>query len=105
MENKNRAGHARINARGDCTDLASAGSGHRSENPSAFSRGECQAGLCIKKLRVKGFYYGYPDGLRVDLGDIQPVAWDRSIVGYEKAEDDVMQSEEAIRMRRQLEYR
>jgi hypothetical protein len=63
------------------------------------------AGLCIKKLRVKGFYYGYPDGLRIDLGDIQPVAWDRSIVGYEKAEDDIMQSEEAIRMRRQLEYR
>lgn len=63
------------------------------------------AGLCIKKLRVKGFYYGYPDGLRIDLGDIQPVAWDRSIVGYEKAEDDIMKSEEAIRMRRQLEYR
>lgn len=62
------------------------------------------AGLCVKKLRVRGFYYGYPDGLRIDLGDIQPVVWDRSIVGYEESEDDVMQSDEAIRMRKQVMY-
>ena len=63
------------------------------------------AGLCVKKLRVRGFYYGYPDGLRIDLGNIQPVAWDHSIVGYVAAEDDIMQSDEAIRMRRELVYR
>lgn len=62
-------------------------------------------GLCIKKLRVQGFYYGYPAGLRIDLGDIAPVAFHHSIVGYVAAEDDIMQSEEAVRMRRQLEYR
>ena len=62
-------------------------------------------GLCIKKLRVQGFYYGYPAGLRIDLGDFAPVAFHHSIVGYVAAEDDIMQSEEAIRMRRQLEYR
>jgi hypothetical protein len=39
MENKNRAGHAQINARGDCTDLASAGSGRRNENPPALAVG------------------------------------------------------------------
>lgn len=37
-----RAGHARINARGDCVDLADAGSGRGNENPPGFSRGECQ---------------------------------------------------------------
>lgn len=63
------------------------------------------AGLCVKMLRVKGFYYGYPDGLRIDLGDIQPVSWDRSILGYVAAKDDIMQSDKAIRMRSQLEYR
>lgn len=62
-------------------------------------------GLCIKKLRVHGFYYGYPDGLRIDLGDFAPVAFHHSIVGYVAAEDDIMQSTEAVRMRRQLEYR
>lgn len=39
MENKNRAGHARINARGDCVDLAGAGSGRRTENPPALTVG------------------------------------------------------------------
>lgn len=62
-------------------------------------------GLCIKKMRVRGFYFGYPDGLRIDLGDIAPVAFHHSIVGYVAAEDDIMQSEEAVRMGRQLEYR
>lgn len=62
-------------------------------------------GLCVKKLRVRGFSYRYPDGLRIDLGDFEPVVFHRSIVGYEEAEEDIMQSEEAIRMRRQLEYR
>lgn len=62
-------------------------------------------GLCIKKLRVQGFYYGYPAGLRIDLGDFAPVAFHRSIVGYVAAEDDIMQSTEAVRIRRQLEYR
>lgn len=62
-------------------------------------------GLCIKKLRVQGFYYGYPAGLRIDLGDFAPVALHHSIVGYVAAEDDIMQSTEAVRMRRQLEYR
>lgn len=62
-------------------------------------------GLCIKKLRVQGFYYGYPAGLRIDLGDIAPVAFHHSIVGYVAAEDDIMQSTEAVRIRRQLEYR
>lgn len=62
-------------------------------------------GLCIKKLRVQGFYYGYPAGLRIDLGDFAPVAFHHSIVGYVAAEDDIMQSTEAVRIRRQLEYR
>nr|DAF61810.1 MAG TPA: hypothetical protein [Siphoviridae sp. ctbgC51] len=62
-------------------------------------------GLCIKKMRVRGFCFGYPDGLRIDLGDIEPVALHHSIVGYVAAEDDIMQSTEAVRMRRQLEYR
>lgn len=62
-------------------------------------------GLCIKKLRVQGFYYGYPAGLRIDLGDFAPVAFHHSIVGYVAAEDDIMQSKEAVRIRRQLEYR
>lgn len=62
-------------------------------------------GLCIKKLRVQGFYYGYPAGLRIDLGDFAPVAFHHSIVGYVAAEDDIMQSDKAIRMRSQLEYR
>ena len=62
-------------------------------------------GLCIKKLRVQGFYYGYPDGLRIDLGDFAPVAFHHSIVGYVAAEDDIMQSTAAVRIRRQLEYR
>jgi hypothetical protein len=62
-------------------------------------------GLCIKKLRVQGFYYGYPAGLRIDLGDFAPVAFHHSIVGYVAAEDDIMQSTEAVRMRRKLEYR
>lgn len=61
-------------------------------------------GLCIKKLRVQGFYYGYPAGLRIDLGDIAPVAFHHSIVGYVAAEDDIMQSEEAIRIRKQVMY-
>lgn len=39
MENNNRAGHAQINARRDCVDLASAGSGRRSENPPALAVG------------------------------------------------------------------
>lgn len=62
-------------------------------------------GLCIKKLRVQGFYYGYPAGLRIDLGDFAPVAFHHSILGYVAAEDDIMQSTEAVRIRRQLEYR
>ena len=62
-------------------------------------------GLCIKKMRVRGFYFGYPDGLRIDLGDIEPVALHHSIVGYVAAEADIMQSTEAVRMRRKLEYR
>lgn len=62
-------------------------------------------GLCIRKLRVQGFYYGYPAGLRIDLGDFAPVAFHHSIVGYVAAEDDIMQSTEAVRIRRQLEYR
>ena len=45
MENKNRAGHAQINARGDCVDLASAGSGRRSENPPALAVGS------VKRIR------------------------------------------------------
>ena len=61
-------------------------------------------GLCIKKLRVQGFYYGYPAGLRIDLGDFAPVAFHHSIVGYVAAEDDIMQSEEAIRIRKQMMY-
>lgn len=61
-------------------------------------------GLCIKKLRVQGFYYGYPAGLRIDLGDFAPVAFHHSIVGYVAAEDDIMQSEEAIRIRKQVMY-
>ena len=61
-------------------------------------------GLCIKKLRVQGFYYGYPDGLRIDLGDFAPVVFHHSIVGYVAAEDDIMQSEETIRMRKQVMY-
>lgn len=39
MEKNNRAGHAQINARGDCVDLAGAGSGRRSENPPALAVG------------------------------------------------------------------
>lgn len=39
MENKNRTGHARINARGDRVDLASAGSCRRNENPPALAVG------------------------------------------------------------------
>ena len=39
MENNNRAGHAQINARGDCVDLAGAGSGRRNENPPALAVG------------------------------------------------------------------
>lgn len=39
MENKNRAGHAQINARGDCVDLADAGSGRGNENPPALDVG------------------------------------------------------------------
>ena len=39
MEINNRAGHARINARGDCVDLAGAGSGRRNENPPALAVG------------------------------------------------------------------
>lgn len=61
-------------------------------------------GLCIKKLRVQGFYYGYPAGLRIDLGDFAPVTFHHSIVGYVAAEDDIMQSEEAIRIRKQVMY-
>ena len=62
-------------------------------------------GLCIKKLRVQGFYYGYPAGLRIDLGDFAPVAFHHSIVSYVAAEDDIMQSTEAVRIRRQLKYK
>jgi hypothetical protein len=39
MENNHRTGHAQINARRDCVDLASAGSGRRSENPPALAVG------------------------------------------------------------------
>lgn len=55
-------------------------------------------------MRVRGFYFGYPDGLRIDLGDIEPIASHHSIVGYVAAEDDIMQSEEAIRIRKQVMY-
>lgn len=61
-------------------------------------------GCALKKLRVQGFYYGYPAGLRIDLGDFAPVAFHHSIVGYVAAEDDIMQSEEAIRIRKQVMY-
>lgn len=49
MEINNRAGHARINARGDCVDLAGAGSGRRNENPPALAVGS-----------VKGWFGGTP---------------------------------------------
>ena len=45
MENNNRTGHAQINARGDCVDLASAGSGRRSENPPALAVGSVNHGI------------------------------------------------------------
>lgn len=44
MENNNRAGHAQINARGDCVDLAGAGSGRRSENPPSLAVGSVNGG-------------------------------------------------------------
>lgn len=47
MENNNRAGHAQINARGDCVDLAGAGSGRRNENPAAWAAGSVnRSGEC-----------------------------------------------------------
>ncbi len=64
-----------------------------------------ETGLCVKKMRVKGFSYCYPDGLRIDLGDVQPVAWHPAIVGYIETEDDIMNSPEAVRMRGQMDYK
>jgi hypothetical protein len=50
MENKNRAGHAQINARGDCVDLADAGSGRRSENPPALAVGSVKTAEELKEF-------------------------------------------------------
>lgn len=60
MEINNRAGHARINARGDCVDLAGAGSGRRSENPQSLAVGSVNnqaaailAGKMAKSTKVR----------------------------------------------------
>jgi hypothetical protein len=67
MENNNRAGHAQISARGDCVDLASAGSGRRSENPPALAVGS------VKQERQSTL-------IRCPHGHILGVCWENGTV-------------------------